>query len=75
MAKTLKHCGLLRAINRINIVQHEERKVADGGVLLYIFYAQTRLEGKILFYYTPLSTGAWRHFHFIREKATGRQVI
>ena len=46
MAKTVKHCGLLRAINRINIVQHEERKVADGGVLLYIFYAQTRLEGK-----------------------------
>ena len=35
-AKTVKRCGLLLAINGINILQHEERKVRDGGVLLYI---------------------------------------
>ena len=35
----------LTSKNSINILQHEERKVAYGGVLSYIF-AQTRLEGK-----------------------------
>ena len=36
MAKIVKHCGLLLEVNSINILQHEESKVADGGVLLYI---------------------------------------
>ena len=46
-------------------------------VVFYYIYFMPKLDwrAKILFYYTPLSTGAWRHFHFIREKATGRQVI
>ena len=75
MAQTVKHFGLLLAISIINILQHEDIEVADGGFFYYIFCAQTRLEGKYFILLHPLSTGAWRHFHFIREKATGWQVI
>ena len=61
----------LTSKNSINILQHEERKVAYGGVLSYIF-AQTRLEGKTFILFHPSKHWRLEAFSFYQGKSSWR---